>query len=111
ARREGGGVAMKGPYIDWAAMSPLVALLGGGTIVLLAGLLRSRVIREVVVPLLTIAAFGTALGLGVWQWGEEKSIVAGALRVDELSISMTWVFCVAGVATVLLSWRALAPRE
>jgi NADH-quinone oxidoreductase subunit N len=103
--------ALKGPHIDWAALSPVVALLGGGTIVLLGGLLRSRVMREVVVPLLTIAAFGTALGLGVWQWGAEKEIVAGALRVDELTIAMTWVFCVAGIATVLLSWRGLAPRE
>jgi NADH-quinone oxidoreductase subunit N len=102
---------MKGPYIDWAALSPVIALLGGGVVVLLVGLLRARVLREVVVPLLTIAAFGAALGLGVWQWGAEKSIVAGALRVDDLSLFATWLFCVAGIATVLLSWRSLAPRE
>jgi len=102
---------MKGPHIDWAALSPIVALLGAGTIVLLAGLLRSRFAREVVVPLLAIAGFGTAMGLGVWQWGTDETIVAGALRIDELTIAMTWIFCVAGIATVLLSWRAIAPRE
>jgi NADH-quinone oxidoreductase subunit N len=102
---------LHGPHIDWPALSPLIALLGGATVVLLAGLLRARVLREVVVPVLTIVAFGAALGLGVWQWDTDTSIVAGALRIDNLSIAMTWLFCLAGIATVLLSWRSIAPRE
>ena len=32
----------KAPDIDWAALSPLVALTGGACLVLLVGLLRSR---------------------------------------------------------------------
>ena len=103
--------ALSGPHIDWAALSPIIALLGGTTVVLLAGLLRSRLVREGLVPLLTIAAFGTALGLAVWQWGESNVIVAGALRMDELTSVMTWLFSVAGIAAVLLSWRGRAPRE
>ncbi|MFL5843267.1 MAG: NADH-quinone oxidoreductase subunit N [Solirubrobacteraceae bacterium] len=102
---------MKGPHIDWAAMSPLIALLGGSIVVLLAGLLRSRFTRESLVPLLTIASFGAALGLGIWQWGDSALIVAGALRIDELTVAMTWIFCIAGIGTVLLSWRSVAPRE
>jgi NADH-quinone oxidoreductase subunit N len=102
---------LHGPHVDWAGLSPLVALLGGAVIALLAGMLRARFAREVVVPILTIAAFGAALGLGVWQWDSDKTIIAGALRVDDLSIAMTWLFCVAGIATVLLSWRSIAPRE
>jgi NADH-quinone oxidoreductase subunit N len=103
--------AAKGPYIDWAALSPIIALLGGGTLVLLVGLMRSRFVRETLVPLLAIGSFGAALGLGVWQWGETNEIISGALRIDELTIAMTWLFCVAGIGTVLLSWRGLAPRE
>jgi NADH-quinone oxidoreductase subunit N len=99
------------PHIDWAGLSPIVALLGGATIVLLAGLMRARFVRENVVPLLTIAAFGAAIGLGVWQWDHPKSLVAGALRADDLTIAMTWIFCVAGIGAVALSWRAVAPRE
>ena len=34
---------VKGPHIDWAAISPLVALTVGACLVLLAGLLRPRV--------------------------------------------------------------------
>ena len=100
-----------GPHIDWAGLSPLLALLGGAVVVLLVGLLRSRVARELLVPLLAIVSFGAAIGLGVWQWGEGKDLVAGALRTDELTVMATWIIAVAGIATVLLSWRALAPRE
>jgi NADH-quinone oxidoreductase subunit N len=102
---------LQGPHVDWAGLSPIVALLGGATIVLLAGLLRSRAAREAGVPVLSIVAFAAALGLSVWQWGEHKSLLEGALRVDELALAATVIFCVAGIATVLLSWRALAPRE
>ena len=49
---------IKGPYIDWAAISPLVALAGGAVVVLMLGLARSRAIRTGLVPLLTVAAFG-----------------------------------------------------
>src|SRR5262249_7319747 len=62
-------------------------------------------------PVLAIAAFGAAIGLGIWQWDHPKSIVSGALRSDDLTIAMTWIFCLAGIATVLLSWRSVAPRE
>jgi NADH-quinone oxidoreductase subunit N len=104
------------PTIDWAALSPLLALLGGATIVLLTGLLRSRFLRENVVPSLSVASFGAAIGLGVWQWGERVSLFAGdnsqgALRLDELTLMVTFIVAVAGIATTLLSWRAQAPRE
>ena len=102
---------MKGPAIDWAAISPLLALLGGAVIVLMAGLLRSRFVRESLVPFLAIVSFGAALGLGIWQWGVDELVIAGALRVDHLTIAMTWIFAVTGIATVLLSWRGRAPKE
>ena len=47
----------KGPHIDWAGLSPLLALLGAATLVLLIGLLRPRAVREVLVPLLALAGF------------------------------------------------------
>lgn len=99
------------PYINWEALSPLLALLGGAVVVLLAGLLRSRFVRESAVPFLAIAAFGAALGLGIWQWDVDEPIIAGALRIDHLTLAMTWIFAATGIATVLLSWRAVAPRE
>ena len=101
----------KAPHIDWAGLSPLVALLGGAILVLMVGLLRSRVAREALVPLLAIATLGTAIGLGIWQWGEQNDLISGALRIDQLTIAVTWIVCVAGIAAVVLSWRSVAPRE
>ena len=101
----------KGPHIDWAGLSPLMALLGAATLVLLIGLLRPRAVREVLVPLLTLAGFLAAIGLGIWQYGEQKDLVAGALRLDDLTIVLSFVFSAGGAAAVLLSWRAVAPRE
>ena len=52
-----------------------------------------------------------AIALSIEQWGERKDLIAGALRLDELTLILTILFCVAGIATVLLSWRHVAPRE
>ena len=102
---------LKGPHVDWAGLSPLVALLGGAAIVLLVGLLGSRLIRSQVVPALTLGALGAALGLTIWQWGEDKSLISGALRIDPLTQVLTLVLLAGGACTVLLAWRSLAARE
>jgi NADH-quinone oxidoreductase subunit N len=108
--------AISKPTIDWAGVSPLLALLGGSIVVLLAGLLRGRFIREQLVPFLTIVAFGATIGLGIWQWDEAKDLFVakgsqGALRLDDLTLMITFIVAVTGIGAVLLSWRALAPRE
>jgi len=99
------------PEIDWAGLSPLIAVFAGALIVLMLGLMRSRAIREIAVPSLSIASLAVAGGLAVWQWGERSDLLAGALRLDELTLLLTLLFCVAGIATVVLSWRHVAPRE
>jgi NADH-quinone oxidoreductase subunit N len=102
---------LKGPPIEWAALSPLLALLGGAVIVLLVGLLRARFAREQLVPALTLLALGAAAGLTIWQWHEEKSIVAGAMRIDALSLTLNLILAASGACAVLLAWRSLAARE
>ena len=37
-------------------------------------------------PALSLVVLGAALGLTIWQWNAQKSIVAGALRIDDLSL-------------------------
>ena len=102
---------LKGPHVDFAGLSPLIALLGGATLVLMLGLLGSRWIRSQLVPALSIGAFGAALGLTIWQWGADKSIVSGALRIDPLSLTLNLIVMTGGICTVLLAWRSLAARE
>ena len=40
---------VKGPKIDWLAISPEIALVAGICIVLIAGLLRARFMRHTIV--------------------------------------------------------------
>ena len=103
--------AAQAPKIDWSGLSPLIALLGGAILVLMAGLLRPRAVREQLVPLMALGAFAAAAGLGIWQFGERIDLVSGALRLDELTLTLSFVICAGGAAAVALSWRAEAPRE
>jgi NADH-quinone oxidoreductase subunit N len=102
---------LKGPHVDFAALSPLIALFGGAIVVLLVGLLGSRWIREQVVPALALVALGASLGLTIWRWNLPESIVSGALRIDRLSLTLNLILAVGGMATVLLAWRSRASRE
>ena len=90
------------PYIDYAGISPLIALTAGTCITLLAGLLRGPVARAfVLVAALTTLA--VAAGLSAWQFGETKSLVEGALRSDDLSLSLSFVFYAAAAIALLLA--------
>jgi NADH-quinone oxidoreductase subunit N len=102
---------LKGPHIDWAGLSPLVALLAGAAIVLLVGLIGTRWVRAQVVPALTLGALGATLGLTIWQWGERESLISGALRIDPLTQVLTLVLVAGGACAVLLAWRSRAVDE
>lgn len=103
--------AAKAPEIDWAGLSPLLALLGGSVVVLMVGLLRSRAARHGIVPLLTLAFFAAGIGLALWQWDERGSLMSAALALDPLYLFGAVGVGVAGVMAVLLSFGAAAPRE
>jgi NADH-quinone oxidoreductase subunit N len=103
--------AVKGPVIDWSALSPIVALTGGACLVLMVGLLRSRFVRAQVVPFLTLVTLGVTAGLSIWQWDANVQIVEKALAIDDLTLALTMVFVAAGLGTVLLSWRSTAVVE
>ena len=102
---------LRGPHVDFAALSPLLALLGGATVVLLVGLLGSLRARTQAVPALALLTLAAALGLTIWQWHDDRSIVSGALRIDELSLVLNLVLIAGGAFTVLLAWRSRATEE
>ena len=100
-----------GPHIDWAGLSPLSRCSAARSSCCCSGC-RARAPRaRRPCPALSILALAIAIALSVWQWGEREDLIAGALRLDELTLVLTILFCVAGIATVLLSWRHVAPRE
>ncbi|MBV9803081.1 MAG: NADH-quinone oxidoreductase subunit N [Solirubrobacterales bacterium] len=112
-----------GPYIDWRALSPFMVLTAGGLLILLVGLLRPAVVRQRIVPALTVIAFLCALAAEIWVYHHPARgkagfcLIAGPhcgsapLAMDRLALELQMLFAVAGIAAALLSWRALAPRE
>lgn len=97
------------PQIDYAGLSPLIALVATTCIVLIAGLLpRVGRFGSAYLTLIGLAATAAAV---VWQWGREEVLVAGALRLDELGMAATMIAVVAAIACVLLSIREPAAES
>jgi len=103
--------AVKGPEIDFAAISPLIALAVGAVVVLMAGLMRSRLVRTGVVPGLTVATLGAAIGLSVWQWDTQEPVIAGAMSIDSLTLGLTVLFCAGGIAAVAMAVGSVAADD
>jgi len=102
---------IKGPHIDWLALSPIVVLTIGALVVLLVGLLGSSAARRRVVPALTLLTLGLSIGFEVARFKHDNSIISGALQVDDLALVLDLIFSSAAIAAVLLSWRGRAPEE
>jgi NADH-quinone oxidoreductase subunit N len=101
------------PHVDFKGLSPLIALIGGSCIVLLAGLFRPRAVQRTLVPLLAAATLLTAMGLTLWLWdpGVKQPIISGALNMDTLSLGLSMLFYIAGLVTIVLSLRSDVIRQ
>ena len=95
--------AFNAPDIDYAGLSPIIALTAGLVVVLLVGLAGRG--QRVLVSVASIAAYGAAAGLSIWQFGVEADLVAGALRLDELGLVATLISILCAVFVIPLSWR------
>ena len=92
------------PDIDYAGISPVIALTAGICVVLLAGAFAGRR-QRLVTSALSFVTLATAAGLCIWQWGEREDLVAGALRLDELGLAVALLAIVAAAFVIPLAWR------
>jgi NADH-quinone oxidoreductase subunit N len=97
------------PDIDYAGLSPVIALTAGICVVLLVGLIPR--LGRFTNAYLTIAVLGTTAGLAIWQWGEQEDLVAGALRLDAFGLAVALMACLAAAVAVILSIREPAAEE
>jgi NADH-quinone oxidoreductase subunit N len=97
------------PDIDYAGLSPVIALTAGICVVLLAGLVGRA--QRLIVSALSFTTLGTAAGLCIWQWGEREDLVAGALRLDELALATSLIAIAAAAFVIPLSWREEAADQ
>ena len=104
-------MSFQAPDIDYAGLSPVLALTGGLVLALLAGAFTAGGRQRIVVSAISLTALAAAAGLSIWQWGEQKDLVAGALRLDELGLAGGLIAIVAAAFCVPLSWREEAADD
>ena len=97
------------PDIDYAGLSPIIALTVGLVAVLTAALISHG--QRIAVSVVSTAALLSAAGLAIWQFGESKDLVSGALRLDELGLVATLIAIVSALFVIPLSWREEAADD
>jgi NADH-quinone oxidoreductase subunit N len=96
------------PHIDYAGISPLIALTVGLCVVLLSAVFKP--FRRSA-PVLTTTTLLITAGLLIGQWGEPKSLITGALQLDDLAIAISLIAILTAFVCVLLSIREKAVEE
>ncbi len=96
------------PTVDYAGISPIVALTVGLCVVLLSAVFKP--LRRSA-PGLTLLTLATAAGLLIWQWGENLDLLSEALRLDDLAISISLIAILMAATCVLLSIRESAVEQ
>src|SRR5215218_3524013 len=105
--------AVKAPEIDYQALAPLFAVIGGSILVLIVGLISGRAIQRVLLPLLASASLVVAIVFSVvnWEAGDTAPIVEGALGVDTLALFLSILFYLSGLVAIVLSLRSESAQE
>ena len=106
------------PHVDWGSLTPLLILVGGAFILLVAAALtRTRPIRGTY-TLFTIVTAGMALVAARFQWQdiEDRGPITaigepGAVVIDGFAVFITILVCVTVVLTALLADDYLRREE
>jgi NADH-quinone oxidoreductase subunit N len=101
-------VSFEAPVIDYAGLSPVIALTAGICIILLTAVFAP--LRRTA-PGLTLLTLAVAAGLLIWRWNDPQDLISGALRLDDLAISAALIALLMAAATVLLSIREPAAEQ
>jgi len=102
------GEGFNAPHVDYAGLSPVIALTVGLVVILMSGVFPTT---KRWAPGLTVLTLGATAGLLLWHWNDNISLVAGALRVDNLATSVSLIAVLSAFTTVLLSIRERAADE
>jgi NADH-quinone oxidoreductase subunit N len=96
------------PHIDYAALSPVLALTVGLCVVLLSGVFKPV---KRAIPGLTLITLAATAGLLIWRWDNPQDLVSGALRLDDLAISISLIAILTAATAIFFSTREPAVDE
>jgi len=101
-------MSFNAPHIDYAALSPVLALTVGLCVVLLSAVFKPT---RRMAPGLTIVTLAATAGLLIWRWDNPQGLVTGALRIDDLAISISLIAILTAAFAVFLSIREPAAEQ
>ncbi len=95
--------------VAWSAVAPILALVGGALLLLVADSLTARPLRKGVYALCTTLTAGVAIGAAVPLWDRVQDVDRGpfstlgtAVGVDGFSVFATFTICAAVILGALL---------
>ena len=102
------------PGVDWAALSPVLILLGGSALVLVGALFvpdRARRAFSAVVAALCLVAAAVAAGILFGLDDEGRSIIGDSIRRDRLAEMGQILVALSGLLAVGVSWNEPPTRS
>lgn len=88
------------PEMDYAGLSPVIAMTAGLVLVVLSAVFDP--VRRFG-PALALVTLAATAGLMIWQWNDPAELVSGQLRIDGLAITLSLLAVVSAAVAVLLS--------
>ncbi|HEY2334836.1 MAG TPA: NADH-quinone oxidoreductase subunit N [Solirubrobacterales bacterium] len=96
------------PHIDYGALSPVIALTAGVCVVLLSAVFKP--LRRTA-PWLSLSILAVTAARLVLQWNDPVDLISGALRIDDLAISISLIAILTAAFAVFLSIREPAVEQ
>ena len=98
------------PHIDYAGLSPVIALSAGVCAVLVVAVVVRGSRQRTAVSIVTLATLAVAAVRCIIQWtADPTALVAGALRVDDLSLAVTLIAIFAAASIEARPGFAIGP--
>ncbi|HMU27288.1 MAG TPA: NADH-quinone oxidoreductase subunit N [Solirubrobacterales bacterium] len=88
------------PAMDYAGLSPVIALTTGLVVIVLASVFDSV---KRFGPFLALLTFAVTAGCLIWQWSADIDLVSGSLRLDGLAATLSILVVIAAAVSVLLA--------
>ena len=88
------------PAMDYAGLSPVIALTTGLVVIVLASVFDSV---KRFGPFLALLTFAVTAGCLIWQWSADVDLVSGSLRLDGLAATLSILVVIAAAVSVLLA--------
>jgi NADH-quinone oxidoreductase subunit N len=98
---------VKAPSVEWNTMIPYLILGAGAIVTLFVSLLSTRSVQRVLTPLVAVAVLvGSGVFFALQLHEPAKTVMSGAMRVDDLAVVFSLLFIASALASIVLALRS-----